>query len=424
MESIPLKSRTESERGTELNGAASLKYMDKSSKLGLFFYRDNKKSILKKNILKIVLVFLAGFFFARFFSAWEYNSNSKSNSIDKSYIVDNTNTDTDVIATTMEDPITNLQELENVDLDIKETVNAQLTMSIQKTGTTAVEWIAQAIFKNFAAEVEDGIVKFNKYETAPNVINKDKFHQINWKGKHVIFDVHGKHDNSKVTPNIPVRVKIAASQCVQNNIPAFTNACAKYIGGLRHFTNSSKTMKHEKQNKYFTTFRNPIATIISWIHYESPGLGTNKEKLSETLLTTDKCARAAANMALVHRMVTEILPGLGYQIYPLYFDEMRLYPHEFVRKFAAQLELTIDENIVRKVVEQTSPEHMKAIQEDLKHAGEHYSGLSQNGKNSRKVRSADVRGYLKELTPEALKKCMKDAAFHLPPALKERYGFV
>mmetsp|Transcript_1006 Transcript_1006/g.1073 ORF Transcript_1006/g.1073 Transcript_1006/m.1073 type:complete len:394 (+) Transcript_1006:206-1387(+) len=365
---------------------------------------------LVKKILIVLVLFFTGFFIARTFSNWEAE--------EEGLVEENTDESNFEV---LDDALESLEDLKDVVLDMKQTINARLAMSIQKTGTTAAEWIVQAIFKNFAEEVAEGKKKFNMYPSVPDVVNKDKYHEIRWKGKHVAFDVHGKHDNSKVSPNIPVRVKVAASQCVKHNIPAYTNECAKYIGGLRHFTNHSN-FRHNKRDKYFTTFRNPISTIISWLYYESPN--HNKETLSQALLETDRCAKAAASMSLLHRMITEILPGLGYQFYPLYFDEMRLYPHDFVRKLAAQLDLDVNDNVVRRVVEQTSPEYMKSVQDDLKHSSERYSGLSRKGKNSRKVRKADVKGYLNELTPEALAKCVADAKFHLSPVLKERYGFV
>lgn len=79
-----------------------------------------------------------------------------------------------------------------------------------------------------------------------------------------------------------------------------------------------------------------------------------------------------ATLALRYRIITEIMPKLGIEIHPLFFDEMRTDPETFVSNLATALGLSLSPDIVRKVVSETSPEHMKKIQDSG--AVGHYKG--------------------------------------------------
>uniref|UniRef100_A0A7S3PN90 Sulfotransferase domain-containing protein n=1 Tax=Aplanochytrium stocchinoi TaxID=215587 RepID=A0A7S3PN90_9STRA len=294
----------------------------------------------------------------------------------------------------------------------------RLTMSIPKTGTSAIEWIAQSIFANFKVEWD----KQNpgKESESPVVVNVFKNHSIRFKNKHQVFDVHGKHDSSKVEPNMPLKTHKIALKCAYEKIPAWSDKALKSIPKIDRYLNATRSVFGEDK-KYVVMFRDPISTVVSYMYYEY-GSKMPREILSSRIRLGNSCAKTSANMALLYRVVTEVLPEAGYQIYPMFFDEMRTKPARFISELSNILGLTINENIIERVLSETSPEHMKQVQQSKQGIGQ-YSGLSKGGKNSRKVRTAALKGYMTELEPDVLKQCLEDAAFHLPPALRERWGF-
>mmetsp|Transcript_10072 Transcript_10072/g.12097 ORF Transcript_10072/g.12097 Transcript_10072/m.12097 type:complete len:375 (+) Transcript_10072:317-1441(+) len=293
----------------------------------------------------------------------------------------------------------------------------RLTMSIPKTGTSAIEWIAQSIFSNFKTEWE----RQNKNKAgAPVVKNSFKYHQMDFNGKYVVFDVHGKHDTSKIEPSHSIHTHKVAVKVAHEHIPAWSDEAFFRVPHVKDYLNRSRFVP-DSDKKYVVMFRDPIATVVSYMYYEY-GSKLSKENLSQRIQLGNSCAKTAANMALLYRVVTEVLPPVGYQIYPMFFDEMRTKPARFVSELAQLLGLTVNSKVIEAVVQETSPEHMKSVQQNHDGIGQ-YSGLSRAGKNSRKVRNAALKGYMDELEPEVLRKCLDDAAFHLPPVLRERWGF-
>lgn len=134
------------------------------------------------------------------------------------------------------------------------------------------------------------------------------------------------------------------------------------------------------------------------------------------------------------QMTTVVLPMRGYEFHPFFFKDLREQPEAFVKEMIQHLGLTVPEAIIQKVVGETSPQHMREVQEDLKHLvkedekfisySTRYDGLSDRGRNSRKVGTASVKGYEQEISPQALAHCQRMVAFHLPEDLQRKLGFL
>ena len=306
-------------------------------------------------------------------------------------------------------------------IDIEHSANVRLTLCVPKTGTSALEWITQALFDHFSGVTGGEAVAVKKY----------KKHALKWKKNVLRLDVNGKHyaDVNRDAPELGVAS--AKSFCLKFHIPAYSDKAFDRISHVKAYPNVSKAVKNWKgpsspKQLFFTTFRDPIATTVSWVYYRKGKIGMTS--LSNHIIGNDLCADTAADMALRYRLVTEFLPSRGYDMQPLFFEDMRQHPKEFIRDYADMLGLRVNEEIIEKTMEETSVEHMKKVQRSFKqdpgnHSKEEYSGLSGTGLNARKVRKAEVKGYVKELNEKALRYCRRAAAFHLPKVLREKWGF-
>lgn len=303
-------------------------------------------------------------------------------------------------------------------IDLTGSANVRLTLCVPKTGTSALEWITQSLFDHFSGVAGGEAVVVKKY----------KKHALKWRQNVLRLDVNGKHyaDVNRDAPELGVAS--AKAFCLKTHTPAYSDKAFRRISHLQAYPNASAQKSGEKAGRqlFFTTFRDPIATTVSWVYYKRGKIGMSS--LSNHIMGNDLCADTAADMALRYRLVTEFLPSRGYEINPLFFEDMRQRPKDFIKKYAESIGLRVNEEIVTKTMEETSVEHMKQIQRSFKrdpgnHSKEEYSGLSGTGLNARKVRKAEVKGYVNELNEKALRYCRRAAAFHLPKALRERWGF-
>ena len=298
-------------------------------------------------------------------------------------------------------------------ISLRESAECKLVLCVPKTGTSAVEWIAQSLFEHIHAALGEDTVAVKKY----------KKHALKWDSKTLRLDVFGKHHGILRTDAPEIDVTAAAVECVKQKIPGHSDECLQRIKGLKGYPRAPEEVP---KMVFFTTFRDPIATAVSWVYYRRGRIGMNP--LSNYVMHNQLCEIDSAELALRYRLVTEVLPDLGYSIHPLFFENMRLKPDEFITEFAGYMGLTINEEILALTQGETSLEHMKKVQRMARKtpgnfSKETYSGLSGRGPNARKVRKGAVQAYIEELNEKALRFCRRQAFFHLPQKLKDFWGF-
>eukprot|EP00924_Labyrinthula_sp_SR-Ha-C_P007745 maker-scaffold_28-snap-gene-2.42-mRNA-1 protein AED:0.09 eAED:0.94 QI:0/0/0.5/1/0/0/2/20/393 len=307
--------------------------------------------------------------------------------------------------------------------------NSFLTFSIRKSGTTVLSWIIEYAFKH--------LVDLNENYTFENV---DDFQTLETKNKSLFFSTFKKHegrvysgyDNQKLNmqgSDFVLSVKELVEESLKKNYSLRKDSETRKdsINLMKSSIPKLKGVEKTKQTeifnkKHFTIFRDPIAVLVSYEHYVFP----NISPIELNNFVYSKCKHKIIETSITYELVNKILPEIGYEFELLYFRDLRKDPHMFIKKFLKNigLELGIEENfIVNKVVEDTSMGNMKKVQEEIVEGTmtSNLKGLSKKGTNSRKVRNAEIKGYIKELKPDTVDMCYKQMRKYLQQELLEKF---
>eukprot|EP00924_Labyrinthula_sp_SR-Ha-C_P007749 snap_masked-scaffold_28-processed-gene-2.10-mRNA-1 protein AED:1.00 eAED:1.00 QI:0/0/0/0/1/1/2/0/310 len=302
---------------------------------------------------------------------------------------------------------------------------------IMKSGTTVLSWIITSVV-NHLKEID------NSYK----IENEERYNTLWTKNKVMFFSTNTKHegrvysgeynhkyhiknyDFNLIVPNIAKEIllkgyslgkesktKNKVIEIIQNNIHI----------AKQHFHEKIESKEKKFRKKHFTIIRDPIAVLVSYQHYFNKYI--TSQKLNQVV--KEECEYKTIQTALTYELVSKILPNMGYEFEILYYRELRKEPYIFMQKFFKNIGLDLgieEENIINKVMEDTSMEKMEEIQKEVLNGKKTtLTGLSREGNNSRKVRKAEINGYLKELRPKVVEECYGYMRIHLQQDLLEKF---
>lgn len=312
---------------------------------------------------------------------------------------------------------------------IFESSTVYLTMSIPKSGTTALSWIAHSLFENTKEEIETVL-----NDHTSKIYSPDRQDTFIWKDMKISFVTVKKHrgrlhecfeGNIQRALDFPYEHHL--NLFLEKNISATSNRLIKSLNNSNTLKMSDNDDSCRTKVRHLAILRNPIATAVSYQKYINPK--STKEQISEVLIKK-ACNKRSALLSTTWTLIKYVLPYYGFTVETLFYSDLRLNPEEFVEKFASSLGLKVTDKVIERVVSDTSPEKMKQVQESLtlsknsterKVIRKRFQGLSSKGENSRKVRTASLTGYEREITEEALKFCQERVRFHLPRELLEKF---
>eukprot|EP00924_Labyrinthula_sp_SR-Ha-C_P007747 snap_masked-scaffold_28-processed-gene-2.9-mRNA-1 protein AED:1.00 eAED:1.00 QI:0/-1/0/0/-1/1/1/0/381 len=311
--------------------------------------------------------------------------------------------------------------------------NCFLTFSIPKSGTTVLSWIVTSAFKHIS-------------ELSPtySVVNEERHNRLTINKTTIFFSFHHKHhgkvysgyNNQAKNMNLydfELPINLISQNLLEKNFSLSTNSLSRLtaIEYIKRYISTDKIKKVERmpflgnkkfQKKHFTIFRDPLSVVVSYEKYMKPSL--EGKKLND--IVKKQCKFKIIETALTYELVYNILPELGYEFELLYFRDLRQDSYIFVKKFFKSMNLELgreEERIIDEVVKDTSLERMKKVQEEVVQ-GEvetKLGGLAKGGKNSRKVRNAEIKGYLNELDTTVVEECYEHMKKYLQKDLLDKF---
>eukprot|EP00963_Diacronema_lutheri_P001287 scaffold83_cov390-Pavlova_lutheri.AAC.6 len=251
-------------------------------------------------------------------------------------------------------------------------VSVELTSSEPKTGTTVLAWLVAALFKRICKQVSNDV----NVPCRAEVDGRPKFdYVLKIAGRTVHFFGKGKHDVYACGHKLTTRSTIerTANACVQNSIPAWSVECLQRLNlSMPHRIQLCKG----KQSVNVMTFRHPVATTLSWVHYKY-GYSLSRAGLNEQ----------------------------GYNMHTFAYADLHDHPLIYASRLARVLGFALHQKMLEEVLEDTAPDRMRSIQEDMKngkYGSTMYHGLSGYGENSRKVGNATNKLYLQLIDPSVV----------------------
>lgn len=142
-------------------------------------------------------------------------------------------------------------EVHGVDF-VGESAQVVLTMSLPKSGTTALEWIIQSIFDNFKLEIEKR--SGSKQNEQVEVYQKGRRHVLKYKGKWVLFFqgfssktlaekmILARFANKHREDPSPLKTRRAVSTIISEKIPASSDAALSKLPGGKNYLGNVTAM--------------------------------------------------------------------------------------------------------------------------------------------------------------------------------------
>lgn len=298
-------------------------------------------------------------------------------------------------------------------------VSVELTSSEPKTGTTVLAWLVAALFKRICKQVSNDV----NVPCRAEVDGRPKFdYVLKIAGRTVHFFGKGKHDVYACGHKLTTRSTIerTANACVQNSIPAWSVECLQRLNlSMPHRIQLCKG----KQSVNVMTFRHPVATTLSWVHYKY-GYSLSRAGLNEQVKSN--CEQIAARIGLRYHLFLFLFSEKGYNMHTFAYADLHDHPLIYASRLARVLGFALHQKMLEEVLEDTAPDRMRSIQEDMKngkYGSTMYHGLSGYGENSRKVGNATNKLYLQLIDPSVVDWCRSVGNFHLPQELALYFGF-
>lgn len=285
-----------------------------------------------------------------------------------------------------------------------------------KTGTTALEWTFQALFKEACAE----FWRSNDAKHGNCSVDHDegrRSYSMDLNGSKITFSARHKHYlefQGFVYPMGPLVGLVR--KCMDMGLSGWSSSCAEFAEtGIPIFE-----PKEEEQLMYMNIYRDPIAAATSWIRYNAEEeLG--HEELNARVL--DICSGVAARIGLRARIAWKILPSKGYSVYSYAYESITGNQEKWAADLLRAIGLHMSPDSVRKALDSVSPTSMKHLLEDAKKGlvKDLPAGLEVSGMNSRKVNTATSKGYHTLLSNATMASCRRASLKHLPLVLALKY---
>lgn len=285
-----------------------------------------------------------------------------------------------------------------------------------KTGTTALEWTFQALFKEACAEFwRSSNAKSGNCSVDHN--KGSRTYSMDLNGSKIVFNAMHKHYldfQGFVYPMGPIVRLVKA--CMEMGLSGWSSSCAKFAEtGIPTFQ-----PKEGEQLLYINIYRDPIAAANSMIMYNAEN-ELDHEELNAKVL--DVCSSVAARIGLRARIAWKILPGKGYPVYSYAYESFVGDQEKWAADLLRAIGLHMSMESVRKALNSVSPTSMKHLLEDAKKGlvKDLPAGLEVSGVNSRKVGMATSKGYHTLLSNATVASCRRASLKHLPLALALKY---
>lgn len=338
-----------------------------------------------------------------------------------------------------------------------------LMNSQQKTGTTAMEWLAAALFKGAVeavnAEGQVDIAEVGGVSTStPAAVaearrmrptrqwvyskdatgNPDRFYHVAFGNRvQIVFAVAAKHKGLPPSPDgHNFKLKEFAKYCLENGIGAHTEECAEASGlsaDLKAWiARGRKEGWWDPSIVIVRTNRDPVATAVSYglfnAYFIENAAGIlvmpDGSSLDEEFMIAE-CARIGSMMGIRERFAT-MIEAEGIEVHTFPYEEHVDDKLGFSIRFAEALGLaSVPDDAMTRALSATSFDAMKQAQAEGADAEQYVTAFGVGGgtgpKNSRKVAHGKKFAYLNQLSPAVVQRCIDAVRPNTPPSMYGKY---
>lgn len=310
-------------------------------------------------------------------------------------------------------------------IDKQEVKTVVLAFSAPKSGTTTFEWIVRHLFNEKRKQIKKISAKVQHIVFNTGDIYLDQNYVIRFEShfKHSGYLYDCDHYGLK-NKDYKIDLKILVADFLSKNISGYD--------ALRDFTRKQKfpvAKSGYKSCVHVVIFRDIIAQSLSQMRYIRP---INSDAENSVLLSTKFCKEKAVLASLTWILTQEILPAKGYNFKTFHYSDLEADQIAYITTVGSLFDFDIDYEILQQVLARTTKSYTMMVQRRMKLERNAtivsmlknlYPGMSDKGKDSRKVRNKRLKDYPKALTKAALKICRNYVYEYIPKELLEHYKY-